>query len=94
MFYSRRNELTIHSVYFANAPKTIVINYFIDSALIFFSSFTAGDLLANILQGPVEIAIGLVIGLGWGFIAACIPHRSEVIFTFTNFLFFRRSEIL
>ncbi|XP_065223901.1 sodium/hydrogen exchanger 9B2-like isoform X3 [Planococcus citri] len=39
--------------------------------------FSPGDLLSNILQGPLEVLIGLVVGLGWGFISACIPHRNE-----------------
>lgn len=38
----------------------------------------AGYLLSNIAQGPIEVAIGIAVGLGWGFISACIPHRDEV----------------
>ena len=41
-----------------------------------------GDLLSNIVQGPLEVLIGLVVGVGWGFISACVPHRNEVIILF------------
>ncbi|XP_065223902.1 sodium/hydrogen exchanger 9B2-like isoform X4 [Planococcus citri] len=39
--------------------------------------FSEGDLLSNIIHGPTEVAIGIVVGLCWGFITACIPHRNE-----------------
>ncbi|KAK7582286.1 hypothetical protein V9T40_013731 [Parthenolecanium corni] len=39
--------------------------------------FSEGDLLQSIIQGPVEIAIGLVAGVIWGIICACFPHREE-----------------
>ncbi len=32
----------------------------------------------NILKGPKEVGLGLVVGLGWGLVAACFPHRNEV----------------
>jgi hypothetical protein len=36
------------------------------------------DLAHKLLQGPIEIGIGLVAGIGWGIVAACFPHRNEV----------------
>lgn len=39
--------------------------------------FSKGDIVSNIIQGPVEVAIGIAVGFGWGFIAACFPHRNE-----------------
>lgn len=38
----------------------------------------AGDLVQNLLHGPIEVTIGIVTGIGWGVIAACFPHRTEV----------------
>lgn len=41
--------------------------------------------MTNVLQGPMEVVIGVVLGLGWGFISAYIPHRNEV--NFCDFIF-------
>ena len=38
----------------------------------------SADLTHKLLHGPIEIGIGLVAGVGWGIVAACIPHRNEV----------------
>ncbi|KAK7590370.1 hypothetical protein V9T40_001983 [Parthenolecanium corni] len=46
--------------------------------------FTQGDLVQNLLHGPIEVTIGIVTGIGWGVIAACFPHRTE-----TNIIFKR-----
>ncbi|XP_065224147.1 sodium/hydrogen exchanger 9B2-like isoform X2 [Planococcus citri] len=48
--------------------------------------FSQGELVSNIIQGPIEVAIGIVVGLGWGFISACIPHRNDNHVTFKRSL--------
>ncbi len=37
-----------------------------------------GDLLQNILHGPIEAAVGLIGGIIWGFISGHVPHHKEV----------------
>ncbi|KAK7582285.1 hypothetical protein V9T40_013730 [Parthenolecanium corni] len=36
-----------------------------------------GDLMQNILHGPTEIWVGILIGFIGGFLCACFPHRNE-----------------
>lgn len=50
--------------------------------------FSKGDLTHNILHGPIEVGLGLVTGVVWGIIAACIPHRNE------NYLVAKRTFIV
>lgn len=38
----------------------------------------SGDVVHLIMHGPIEVTVGLVVGVGWGIIAACVPHRNEV----------------
>ena len=37
-----------------------------------------GDIMTQILQGPIDLTIGLVSGIVWGLMAGCLPHRDDV----------------
>lgn len=39
--------------------------------------FSTGDLMQQVLQGPIEMLIGLAFGVFWGLVASFIPHRSD-----------------
>lgn len=39
--------------------------------------FSEGDLTSKIVQGPLEVLIGLAWGLIWGLILACFPNRLD-----------------
>lgn len=39
--------------------------------------FSEGDLTSKIIQGPLEVLIGVAWGIIWGLILACFPHRSD-----------------
>ncbi|XP_073988269.1 sodium/hydrogen exchanger 9B2-like isoform X1 [Rhodnius prolixus] len=39
--------------------------------------FSTGDLTHQLLQGPLEMVIGLSFGITWGLIASFIPHRDD-----------------
>ncbi|XP_068084863.1 sodium/hydrogen exchanger 9B2 isoform X2 [Anabrus simplex] len=39
--------------------------------------FSEGDLTQQILQGPLEVVIGLVFGITWGTVIVYVPHRND-----------------
>lgn len=39
--------------------------------------FSEGNLTQQILQGPLEVVMGLSFGISWGLVAVYIPHKSE-----------------
>ena len=41
-----------------------------------------GNLLDQVLHGPIEILIGLSFGIGWGFLAQYLPHKDHRNVTF------------
>ncbi|XP_065223892.1 putative SLC9B1-like protein SLC9B1P1 [Planococcus citri] len=47
--------------------------------------FSEGNLLSNIIRGPIQVAVGVIIGVVWGFILSVFPHRNE------NYVVFKRS---
>lgn len=49
--------------------------YFQD--LLFFCPLE-GELINNILHGPIELAAGIAVGLIWGVVAGLVPHKDEV----------------
>ncbi|XP_073988276.1 sodium/hydrogen exchanger 9B2-like isoform X2 [Rhodnius prolixus] len=46
---------------------------------IFLSSLFSkeGNLVLEIIHGPLEVVVGLLVGIVWGFVAACFPHRKD-----------------
>lgn len=39
--------------------------------------FSTGDLTQQLMQGPIEMVIGLTFGIAWGLIASFVPHRED-----------------
>lgn len=39
--------------------------------------FSTGDITTQILQGPIDLIIGLICGIAWGLMAGCLPHRDD-----------------
>lgn len=44
-----------------------------------------GDLTQQITQGPKEVILGLVTGIGWGIISSFLPHRDDVSVVINNY---------
>lgn len=50
--------------------------------------FSTGDIMTQILQGPVDLIIGLISGIVWGLLAGCLPHRDD------NLVVYKRAVML
>jgi hypothetical protein len=37
-----------------------------------------GDLMQQLAHGPIEVAIGLSFGIGWGILLTYFPHKDDV----------------
>ncbi|KDR23967.1 Mitochondrial sodium/hydrogen exchanger NHA2 [Zootermopsis nevadensis] len=40
--------------------------------------FSTGDLMQQLVHGPIEVVIGLSFGIGWGILLMFIPHKDDV----------------
>ena len=40
----------------------------------------SGDMMEKVLRGPIEVGMGIIIGLLFGLLAAWIPHPADVSF--------------
>uniref|UniRef100_A0A1B6E6M0 Cation/H+ exchanger transmembrane domain-containing protein n=1 Tax=Clastoptera arizonana TaxID=38151 RepID=A0A1B6E6M0_9HEMI len=39
--------------------------------------FSEGEMAHQILQGPLEMVIGLTVGIGWGLLSGLLPHKDD-----------------